>query len=334
MYGPAIGILALEAAARAAGRWVTAAYADAADEASVVEAARHLSRAGGRWDRRRRAARAHPDGARRRALGRCRSSPCTDRTRPPCSRMPPASRSITSSTPVTAGSHTWPAPTTGSRPSRGPTGSRQHWPREAWTPMDSGAATGQPPPDSPRPPRSPERCARPTARRPCSSANDQMALGLLAGLDDAGVAVPAELSIVGTRRQPGCRVLPPRAHHRAARHRGGSARCIAAVLGVTASEAPRAPVLIARASSAAARPLIHVARGCRRMHGFSPSARLLGDAYSLRSAGCRSTRPCSWVATTANVTGNIVRAAMSAARPRRTAGTRPHGADPRDDVQP
>ena len=43
MYGPAIGILALEAAARAAGRWVTAAYADAADEASVAQAARHLS---------------------------------------------------------------------------------------------------------------------------------------------------------------------------------------------------------------------------------------------------------------------------------------------------
>ena len=46
MYGPAIGILALEAAARAAGRWVTAAYADAGDEASVVEAARHLSAQG------------------------------------------------------------------------------------------------------------------------------------------------------------------------------------------------------------------------------------------------------------------------------------------------
>src|SRR5215204_2452432 len=42
MYGPGVGILALESAARAAGRWVTAAYADASDEASVVDAARHL----------------------------------------------------------------------------------------------------------------------------------------------------------------------------------------------------------------------------------------------------------------------------------------------------
>src|SRR5215207_4213438 len=46
MYGPAVGILALESAARAAGRWVTAAYADAGDEASVIEAARHLNAQG------------------------------------------------------------------------------------------------------------------------------------------------------------------------------------------------------------------------------------------------------------------------------------------------
>jgi len=46
MYGPAVGILAIEAAARATGRWVTAAYADAGDGASVVEAAQHLSAQG------------------------------------------------------------------------------------------------------------------------------------------------------------------------------------------------------------------------------------------------------------------------------------------------
>src|SRR5918993_3892888 len=46
MYGPAVGILALESAARAAGRWVTAAYADAGDEASVVAAAHHLNAQG------------------------------------------------------------------------------------------------------------------------------------------------------------------------------------------------------------------------------------------------------------------------------------------------
>ena len=89
MYGPAVGILALEAAARAAGRWVTAAYADAGDEASVVEAARHLSAQGvdgivvvAPHARTLTAL----DGAR---AGRCPSSPCTDRTRRRCSGMPP-----------------------------------------------------------------------------------------------------------------------------------------------------------------------------------------------------------------------------------------------------
>ncbi|MBU4466112.1 MAG: LacI family transcriptional regulator, partial [Actinobacteria bacterium] len=42
LYGPAVGIAALESAARAAGRWVSTTYADAADEASVTAAADHL----------------------------------------------------------------------------------------------------------------------------------------------------------------------------------------------------------------------------------------------------------------------------------------------------
>ncbi len=42
LYGPAVGIAALEAAARAAGRWVATTYADASDEDSVADAARHL----------------------------------------------------------------------------------------------------------------------------------------------------------------------------------------------------------------------------------------------------------------------------------------------------
>ncbi|MET0861556.1 MAG: LacI family DNA-binding transcriptional regulator [Microbacterium sp.] len=46
MYGPAIGIVALESAARAAGLWVTTAYADAGDESSMIAAARHLGAQG------------------------------------------------------------------------------------------------------------------------------------------------------------------------------------------------------------------------------------------------------------------------------------------------
>ena len=42
LYGPAVGIAALEAAAREAGRWIATAYADASDEASVQDAADRL----------------------------------------------------------------------------------------------------------------------------------------------------------------------------------------------------------------------------------------------------------------------------------------------------
>lgn len=42
LYGPAVAVAAIEAAARDAGRWVAAVYADAADATSVGEAARHL----------------------------------------------------------------------------------------------------------------------------------------------------------------------------------------------------------------------------------------------------------------------------------------------------
>jgi DNA-binding LacI/PurR family transcriptional regulator len=42
LYGPSAGIGALEAAARAVGRWVATAYADASDTQSVEGAARHL----------------------------------------------------------------------------------------------------------------------------------------------------------------------------------------------------------------------------------------------------------------------------------------------------
>lgn len=42
LYGPAVGIAALESAARALDRWITTAYADASDEAAVRAAAEHL----------------------------------------------------------------------------------------------------------------------------------------------------------------------------------------------------------------------------------------------------------------------------------------------------
>lgn len=46
LYGPTVGVTALETAARAAGRWIVSAYADATDDASVDDAARHLAAQG------------------------------------------------------------------------------------------------------------------------------------------------------------------------------------------------------------------------------------------------------------------------------------------------
>ena len=42
LFGPSAGVVALESAARAVGRWVTASYADAADQASVEASVEHL----------------------------------------------------------------------------------------------------------------------------------------------------------------------------------------------------------------------------------------------------------------------------------------------------
>ncbi|MET0813197.1 MAG: LacI family DNA-binding transcriptional regulator [Microbacterium sp.] len=42
LYGPSVGIAALETAARESGRWIATAYADAASEASVIAAADRL----------------------------------------------------------------------------------------------------------------------------------------------------------------------------------------------------------------------------------------------------------------------------------------------------
>ena len=74
--------------------------------------------------------------------------------------------------------------------------------RGDWT-----AASGH----SRRPPRSPQR-PEVTA---LFAANDQMALGALRALAEAGRAVPDDVSVVGLRRRGGCRGLPPAAHHRA-----------------------------------------------------------------------------------------------------------------------
>ena len=251
MYGPAIGILALEAAARAAGRWVTAAYADAGNEASVVEAARHLSAQGVDG-----IVVVAPHARTLTALdGAQLGLPVVALNGPEAAAVQQDAARIAVDHLVDcghrriahlAGPEDWleaVARADGFAAALGARGldARGLW-RGDWTAASGFAAASEI-----------ARAVR-TADGPTAlfAANDQMALGLLAGLNDAGVSVPAELSIVGLDDNPDAAYYRPALTTARLDTAGEAARCIAAVLGVTAPEAPRAPVLITRASSATA----------------------------------------------------------------------------------
>ncbi len=185
MYGPAVGILALEAAARAAGRWVTAAYADAGDEASVVEAGRHLFAQG-------------VDGIvvvapHARTLSALDAAglglPVVALHGPDASTVQRDAAAIAVDAPArrsaTAASRTWPVRTTGSRRSPARRASMPRSPRAdcasagVWR-GDWSAASGLAAADEIA--RAVRDGDGPTA---VFVANDQMALGLIAGLADA-----------------------------------------------------------------------------------------------------------------------------------------------------
>lgn len=249
MYGPAVGILALEAAARAAGRWVTAAFADAGDEASVIEAAQHLSAQG-------------VDGI---------------------IVLAPHTRTLTAlgaaglGLPVSAmhaadgyalqrdaaavavahlvelghdriahlsGSDDWLeaiARAEGFDAALAARGliSRGIW-RGDWSAASGFAAAGE------------IADAVQTGEGPTAVfvANDQMALGLIAGLERRGLSVPREVSVVGVDDNPDAAFYRPALTTVRLDIAGEAARGIAEVLGVPAPAAPAAPVLIRRDSSA------------------------------------------------------------------------------------
>ena len=83
-------------------------------------------------------------------------------------------------------------------------------------------------------------------------ANDQMALGLMAGLAARGLAVPADVSVAGFDDNPDAAFYTPALTTVRLDVEGEAAEAVARVLGVVAAP-PADPVLVPRASTAAPR---------------------------------------------------------------------------------
>ncbi|WP_460723058.1 LacI family DNA-binding transcriptional regulator [Microbacterium aureliae] len=81
-------------------------------------------------------------------------------------------------------------------------------------------------------------------------ANDQMALGLMAGLRAEGVEVPHDVSVVGFDDNPDAAYYRPALTTVRLDLAGEARRCVAEVLGLPAPPAPAAPELVVRSSTA------------------------------------------------------------------------------------
>ena len=187
LYGPSAGIGALEAAAREVGRWVATAYADAADEASV-EGPRVICSArgstGSSWWRRMPGRSSRSRGSR----PACRSRRSTAGRAPIARRMPQRSPPSTSPHSGTGGSPASPGPRTGSRRWPATRASVASWPIGDSSRVRAGSATGARGAGAAIAPIVAAGGRAPGGPTAVAVANDQMALGLIAGLRAAGRA--------------------------------------------------------------------------------------------------------------------------------------------------
>ena len=249
LYGPAVGIAVLESAARASGHWIATAYADGADEGSVAAALEHLRTQGvdgiivvaphtttlEHLERERldvAVAVLHGGaGAQRQADA---ASLVVDHL------VELGHRRIGH----VAGPSQWREAV--ARETGVLAGLTRHGlePGLRWE-GDWSAATGALAAESVAAAvRTPDG---PTA---IVVANDQMALGLIAGLRSAGIRVPEDVSVAGFDDNPDAAYYRP-ALTTVRLDIGGEARqCVADVLGLSASVSPDAPVLVIRASTA------------------------------------------------------------------------------------
>ena len=252
LWGPGAGIAALDAAAREADRWLATAYADAADPASVTDAAQRLLAQGvdalivvaahtatlpalqevaGRVPL---AALHTGEGAQRQhtgaalaidhlvALGHRRIA----RLAGPADWLEATARDEGADAALAAA---------GIRPAA-------VW-RGDWSAAAGATAA-----------REVARAVRgadgPTA---VAAANDQMALGLIAGLVAEGLRVPDDVSVTGFDDNADAAFYTPALTTVRVDTAGEARRVVAEALGLPAAVAAAEPVLVARASSAAPR---------------------------------------------------------------------------------
>jgi DNA-binding LacI/PurR family transcriptional regulator len=247
LYGPSAGIAALEAAARERGRWVATAYADADDEESVLAAVGHLLAQGVDG-----IVLVAPHVGTRAAVERAAIAiPIVSLHAEPGARQADGAGLTVAHLAELghvriaeiAGPSDWLESSVRSAgiaaaADRSGVAVVARWEGD-WTAASGHAHAAE----------VAAALAAPESPTGVVVANDQMALGLIAGLTERGIAVPAALSIVGFDDNPDAAFYTPALTTVRVDVAGEARRAVDGVLGATGSE-PTAPRLVVRASTA------------------------------------------------------------------------------------
>jgi DNA-binding LacI/PurR family transcriptional regulator len=249
LYGPAYAIAALAAAAREQGRWVATAYAEAGDPASVDDALAHVLGQG-------------VDGVVVVAPHTRTLSRLTDRAggvpivamhdgpgairQSEGARLAAAHLASLGHTRIArlGGPEDWIeelARAAGHRAGLEAAGleAGPHWTGD-WSAGDASARAGE----------IASAIRAPGGPTAIAVANDQMALGLMAGLAALDVDVPGDVSITGYDDNPDAAYYRPALTTVRLDIAGEARRCAATAMGEDAAEDPGAPELVLRASTA------------------------------------------------------------------------------------
>ncbi|MET0296406.1 MAG: LacI family DNA-binding transcriptional regulator [Microbacterium sp.] len=252
LYGPSVGISALETAARSAGRWIATAYAEAADAASVVGAAERLLSQGVDG-----LIVLAPHAATMPALATAYAGLPIDALHTDVGADRQAEGAALAVDHLVALGHRRIGRVAGPQDwleARSRDEGVDHALRSAglgegprwsgdWSAAAGAALAGE------------IAAAVRGADGPTAIvvANDQMALGLVSALRAAGVAVPEDVSVAGFDDNPDAAFYLPALTTVRLDLAGEARRAVAAVFGMPDPPAPSSPQLIARASTAAPR---------------------------------------------------------------------------------